>query len=293
MAFSNTRSNSARRGETMMALKTSEPPPTPGQPSIGVRCGASESAAEPFSQPVTLRLQRGIHVERAVLAQTGTDELTDEVIVERVRAGEGALYEILLRRHNQRLYRTIRAILRDDRDVEDVMQQAYIDAYTHLDQFRGAAKFSTWLTRIAVNRAIRTSRGTGGGLALVPPADPDRAIEQAPAPLIDPEHAMYGHELKVVLESLIEQLPEQFRLVFVMREVEGLSTADTAACLEVNEETVKTRLHRAKRQLKEQLDRQLGPASASVYAFHLSRCDRVVDGVMGAVTRPIGAPDRG
>jgi RNA polymerase sigma-70 factor (ECF subfamily) len=214
------------------------------------------------------------------------DELSDETIVDRVRGGEVALYEIIVRRHNQRLYRTIRAILRDDRDVEDVMQQAYIDAYTHLDQFRGSAKFSTWLTRIAVNRAIRTGRGTRSGLALVAPAvDPQLAIDHTPAQHIDPEHAMYGHELKIVLESLIAQLPEPFRLVFVMREVEGLSTAEAAACLEVNEETVKTRLHRAKRLLKDRLDQQLGPASAGVYAFHLSRCDRVVDRVMAAIRR--------
>ncbi|MGH9218391.1 MAG: sigma factor-like helix-turn-helix DNA-binding protein [Vicinamibacterales bacterium] len=101
----------------------------------------------------------------------------------------------------------------------------------------------------------------------------------------DPDHALYGRELKVVLESLIDRLPDSCRVVFVMREVEGLSTADTAACLEVNEETVKTRLHRAKRLLKDQLDRQLGPVSSGVYAFHLSRCDRVVAGVMPAIAR--------
>jgi RNA polymerase sigma-70 factor (ECF subfamily) len=225
-------------------------------------------------------------VERAVLAPTAADELTDEAIVDRVRAGDAALYEILVRRHNQRLYRTIRAILRADLDVEDVMQQAYVDAYTHLDQFRGTAKFATWLTRIAVNRAIRSGRGARRGLELVPPAaDHELAIAHTPAPNLDPEHAMYGHELKVVLESLIEELPEAFRLVFVMREVEGLSTAETAACLETNEDTVKTRLHRAKRLLKERLDRQLGPASTGVYAFHLTRCDRVVAGVMAAIQR--------
>ncbi len=224
-------------------------------------------------------------VDHPVPAQAGVDKLTDEVIVDRVRAGEVALYEILVRRHNQRLYRTIRAILRDDRDVEDVMQQAYVDAYSHLDQFRGAAKFSTWLTRIAVNRAIRTGRGVASALSLLPAvSDPELAIEQAPASHLDPEHELYGHELKVVLESLIEQLPDPFRVVFVMREVEGLSTAETAACLEINEDTVKTRLHRAKRLLKERLDRQLGPASSGVYAFHLSRCDRVVHGVMARIT---------
>jgi RNA polymerase sigma-70 factor (ECF subfamily) len=212
------------------------------------------------------------------------DELADETIVDRVRSGETALYEILVRRYNQRLYRTVRAILRDDRNVEDVMQQAYIDAYVHLDQFRGDAKFATWLTRIAVNRAIRSGRGDRARLELV--ADnQESVVERMPAHTIDPEHAMYGHELKVVLESLIGQLPEPFRLVFVMREVEGLSTAETAACLDINEETVKTRLHRARRLLQDQIDRRLGPAASQVYSFHLSRCDRVVAGVMAAIQR--------
>ena len=223
-------------------------------------------------------------MERAALAQTAADELTDEAIVDRVRGGDVALYEIIVRRHNQRLYRTIRAILRSDRDVEDVMQQAYVDAYTHLGQFRGTAKFSTWLTRIAVNRAIRSGRGARRGLELAPPAgNHELAIAQTPASNPDPEHAMYGHELKVVLESLIAELPEAFRVVFVMREVEGLSTAETAECLEINEETVKTRLHRAKRLLRDQLDRKLGPVTDTVYQFHLSRCDRVVDAVMTAI----------
>jgi RNA polymerase sigma-70 factor (ECF subfamily) len=222
-------------------------------------------------------------VETTALTTPVADELTDEVIVDRVRAGDIGLYEILIRRHNQRLYRTIRAILRRDEDVEDVMQQAYVDAYRHLDQFRGTAKFSTWLTRIAVNRAIRSGRGTRRGLALVTPDGSDHAIERAAAPGLDPEHSMYGHELQTILESLIDQLPEPFRVVFVLREVEGLSTAETAACLSVNEDTVKTRLHRAKRLLREQLDRRLGPAAGSVYQFHLTRCDRVVAGVMSAV----------
>lgn len=221
-------------------------------------------------------------MEQAV-AVSAANELSDEDIVARVRGGDVGLYEILVRRHNQRLYRAIRAVLRDDSDVEDVMQQAYIDAYRHLDQFRGDAKFATWLTRIAVNRAIRSGRGARRGLALVPPAADETAIEQAPASGVDPEHAMYAHELKTVLESLIEQLPETFRVAFVLREVEGLSTAETAACLSINEDTVKTRLHRAKRLLRDQLDRRLGPAATSLYPFHLSRCDRVVAAVMAAI----------
>lgn len=209
-------------------------------------------------------------------------ELSDEAIVERVRAGDTALYEILVRRHNQRLYRTIRAILRSDNDVEDVMQLAYVDGYRHLDQFKGQAKFSTWLTRIAVNRAIRRGHGDRRQLELVS-GNHAVAIEHTRAPGLDPEHSMYGHELNALLESMIDDLPDPFRVVFVMREVEGLSTAETAASLSINEDTVKTRLHRAKRLLRDQLDRRLGPAAAGAYPFHLSRCDRVVGGVMAKI----------
>lgn len=222
-------------------------------------------------------------MEPAAITSPITDELADDVIVERVRAGDAGLYEILIRRHNQRLYRAIRAILRRDDEVEDVMQQVYVDAYKHLDQFRGTAKFSTWLTRIAVNRAIRSGHSTRKSLAIVTPDSAHHAIEQATAPELDPEHTMYGQELQTILESLIDQLPDPFRVVFVLREVEGLSTAETADCLSINEDTVKTRLHRAKRLLREQLDRRLGPAAGSVYQFHLTRCDRVVAGVMSAL----------
>jgi RNA polymerase sigma-70 factor (ECF subfamily) len=216
---------------------------------------------------------------------TAAAELADEVIVDRVLGGDTAIYEILVRRHNQRLYRTIRAILRSDSDVEDVMQQAYVDAYLHLAQIKGQAQFSTWLTRIAVNRAIRRGQGERRQLGLVT-NEVDLALERTPSSDLDPEHTMYGHELKTVLESLIDDLPEPFRLVFVMREVEGLSTAETASSLSINEETVKTRLHRAKRLLRDHLDRELGPAAREVYPFHLSRCDRVVAEVMRRITPP-------
>jgi len=211
-------------------------------------------------------------------------KLTDEELVLRVRAGEPALYELLMRRHNQRLYRAIRAVLRDDREVEDVMQQAYLNAFLHLDQFKGTARFSTWLTRIAVNQAIRRSRTEIRRHEVMTPSDSDdRLIDRAPAPGLDPEHTMYGQELKEVIEGLLESLAEPYRLVFVLREVEGLSTADAAECLGINEDTVKTRLHRAKGLLRSQLDHRLGPATSSVYAFHLSRCDRVVAGVMARI----------
>lgn len=220
------------------------------------------------------------------VSQLAAAELSDDAIVERVRAGDAGLYEILVRRHNQRLYRAIRAILRNDRDVEDVMQQAYVDAYFHLGQFRGQAQFSTWLTRIAVNRAIRSGRSERRQLELVmQEGEADLASEQTPAQGLDPEHETYGRELKTVLESLVDELPDAFRLVFVLREVEGLSTAETAASLAINEDTVKTRLHRAKRLLRDRFERALGPAAAEIYPFHLSRCDRVVAGVMAKIAQ--------
>jgi RNA polymerase sigma-70 factor, ECF subfamily len=239
---------------------------------------------EPSGRELTLIVVKMATVSPGT-ALTAAAELADEVIVDRVRGGDTAIYEILVRRHNQRLYRTIRAILRSDSDVEDVMQQAYVDAYLHLDQFKGQAQFSTWLTRIAVNRAIRSGQGERRQLGLVS-NDVDLALERTPSSDLDPEHTMYGHELKTVLESLIDDLPEPFRLVFVMREVEGLSTAETASSLSINEETVKTRLHRAKRLLRDHLDRRIGPAAREAYPFHLSRCDRVVAGVMRRVMPP-------
>lgn len=241
---------------------------------------------EPFAEVMTLMSVKTEFVSQ-VPGLAAAAELTDEAIVDRVKGGDTAVYEILVRRHNQRLYRTIRAILRNDRDVEDVMQQAYVDAYTHLDQFKGQAQFATWLTRIAVNRAIRSGQGLRRQLELVAAdGDHDLSFERAPAADLDPEHTMYGHELKSVLESLIDELPDPFRVVFVLREVEGLSTAETAASLSINEETVKTRLYRAKRLLRDQLDRRLGPASHEAFPFHLSRCDRVVAGVMQQINRP-------
>jgi RNA polymerase sigma-70 factor (ECF subfamily) len=215
------------------------------------------------------------------MALTAAAELSDEAIVDRVRTGDSALYEILVRRHNQRLYRTIRAVLRDDRDVEDVMQQAYLDAYTHLHQFKGDAQFATWLTRIAVNRAIRSGRGSRRQLELITSdSEHDAGIDQAPATALDPERMTYGEELKTLLEALLDELPDTFRVVFVLREVEGLSTAETAESLSINEDTVKTRLHRAKRLLRDHVDRRLGPAASGVYPFHLSRCARVTAAVM-------------
>lgn len=206
-------------------------------------------------------------------------DVPDDEIVARVLDGEPALFEVLMRRHNQRIYRAVRAVLRRDHECEDVMQQAYLNAFRHLAQFQREAQFSTWLTRIAVNEAIHRGR-RADRRGEVPLADPDTAVEWPTTRDPDPEHAAYATEIGALLQSAVDALAEPYRLVFALREIEGMSTAETAASLEINEETVKTRLHRAKMQLRARIAESLGAASRGVYAFHLSRCDRVVSGVM-------------
>lgn len=205
---------------------------------------------------------------------------TDEEIAQRVREGETALFEVLMRRYNQRVYRAVRSILRDEAEVEDVMQQAYVLAFTHLAQFEGSARFSTWLIRIAVNEALQRLRQRhrlvaldteGGG-----PEDGMKLLERN-AP--DPEERAFGRELGRMLEVTVDELPTLYRTVFMLREVERLSTAETAAALSVSEEVVKTRLHRAKALLRERLEGQLG----ETFAFHAPRCDRVVAAVLARI----------
>jgi RNA polymerase sigma-70 factor (ECF subfamily) len=206
--------------------------------------------------------------------------LSDEDVVARVLTGETALYEILLRRYNQRVFRVARSVLRDDVEAEDVMQQAYVDAYAHLSQFAGQARFSTWLTRIAFHEALARlkRRRREGSLRAAPQPDGDpmeMVRSSAPSP---EEQALHG-ELRGHLEAAIDALPTTYRTAFVMREVEGLSTSETAACLGKSEDVVKTRLHRARALLREELYRRAGANAASAFGFQGARCDRVVAAV--------------
>lgn len=200
-------------------------------------------------------------------------ERTDEELVTRVLAGEAHLYEVLMRRHNQRLYRAIRGVLPDDDEVEDVMQEAYVDAFAHLASFRSEAKFSTWLTRIAVYAAFARARKTKW--LAYGQENEEREAEQP-----TPEQAVSDRELGSVLERAIDALPEPFRAVFVLRAIEGLSTAETARVLDVGDDTVKTRLHRARAMLQKSVLAGVDAATPEVFGFHLSRCDRVVNGVL-------------
>jgi len=214
-----------------------------------------------------------------ILDRAAWDGIPDEEIVERVRAGETALYEVLMRRYNQRLFRVAVSILRDDAEAEDVMQEAYVNAYQHLNQFAGLAKFSTWLTKIAVNEALarlRRRERMGGESDLEANS---RIMNNVTSGIPDPERQASDHQLRLVIEASIDSLPDMYRSVFVLRAVEGLSAAETAACLDIGEEAVKTRLHRARHMLQKDLRRRASVLSAEAFPFHLSRCDRVVAGV--------------
>ena len=202
-------------------------------------------------------------------------------IVRRVQAGETGLFEVVMRRYNQRLYRVARAILRDDAEAEDVTQQAYVNAYRHLDQFAGRAMFSTWLTKIAAHEALARARRRGR-------FDEQDAVRDWDGETVgaltsagpDPERQAFAGELRTLIESAIEALPEHYRAVFVMREIEGMSTAESAECLDITEETAKTRLHRARILLRETLYERAGIESAGAFSFEAPRCDRMVAAVL-------------
>jgi len=165
------------------------------------------------------------------------ESTSDEDVVKRVLAGETALYEILIRRYNQRLYRVARSILRDEADAEDVMQEAYVRAYQHLNQFAGEAKFSTWLTKIAVYEALGRVKVRGRTTDLESVLNSDtRAMPTFTPNTRDPERQAYDQELRLVLERSVEALPEIYRMVFVLRSVEGLSVSETARCLDIGPE---------------------------------------------------------
>ena len=211
--------------------------------------------------------------------------LSDEAVIARVRAGETRLYELLMRRHNQRLFRVIRSVIAADADAEDVLQEAWVRAFEHLDQFGGRAAFSTWVTKIALYEAYARIRKGKRFTALENDdgevmAEAQRGMTNAD----DPEKLAMRGELGRALQAAVDRLPEAYRSVFVLREVEHLSTVETAQCLDLSEEAVKTRLHRSRALLRRDLEAHLGPALSEAYAFLGHCCDRVVAAVMERIT---------
>jgi RNA polymerase sigma-70 factor (ECF subfamily) len=206
--------------------------------------------------------------------------LPDAEVVARVLAGDAALFEILMRRHNQRLFRVARGILADDAEAEDVLQDAWVRAFHALGGFRGEASVVTWLTRIAAHEAMARSRrrrrlvpveALGGGEDGGPPEREDAA-----AP---PDRAAENRELQSALSAALDTLPDPLRAVFVLREVEGLSSQETADALEISAENARVRLHRAKAMLRRALDERIGREVRRLYLFDGDRCDRVVSAV--------------
>jgi RNA polymerase sigma-70 factor (ECF subfamily) len=218
-----------------------------------------------------------------VLTDTLKSSLTDAEVVDRVRRGETALFEILMRRHNQRVYRVARAVVKDEAEAEDVMQQAYINAFVHLKQFEDRSQFSTWLTRIALHEALsrrRTRRPEQPVGGLADGESPGDDMESLSSSQPDPERQAYAAELGRILEAAVDALPENYRAVFMLREIEGLSTTETASGLDLGEEAVKTRLHRARAMVRRTITDRLGSAASEAFQFHAVRCDRVVAGVL-------------
>jgi RNA polymerase sigma-70 factor (ECF subfamily) len=206
-------------------------------------------------------------------------DLSDEQVVARVLAGDTRLFEVLMRRHNQRVYRAARAILRDENEAEDVMQEAYVNAYTHQAQFDGRAWFATWLTKIAVYEALARVRRRGR----YEPLD-ETSLEAGMAttttPSLDPERLAFGRELGALIESAVDGLGDGYREVFVLRQLEGLSTAETAEVLGLSEDAVKTRFSRARSALQQDLRDRTDAAVSIAFPFGQGRCDRVVASVM-------------
>jgi RNA polymerase sigma-70 factor, ECF subfamily len=211
------------------------------------------------------------------------ETLSDEDVIRRVRAGEKGLFEIVMRRYNQRLYRASRAILRDDAEAEDVMQQAYVNAYTHLDQFADRASFATWLTRIAIHEALARARRRGRYAEMDAMAESDEVHVDLQGETQDPERQAFAGEIRQALEASLDALPVIYRSVFVLRDVEGLSTQEAAECLAVSQEVVKTRLHRARALLREELFERAGLSARNAFSFLAPRCNRVVAAVLARI----------
>jgi len=199
-----------------------------------------------------------------------------------------AAFEAIMRRHNGRLFRVARAILKDDAEAEDALQDAYLDAYRHMDDFRGDAQLSTWLTRIVVNQSLMRLRRQKRERVIVPF---DRGERQDQGQEVDvpdekaepPSSAAMRAEVRRLLEQRIDQLPVAFRTVFVMREVEDMTVEETADCLGIPPATVRTRLFRARALLREALARDVDAATVDVFGFAGERCDRIVATVLSRI----------
>lgn len=213
------------------------------------------------------------------------EALPDETLVALARRGDEGAVRALVARHNGRLFRIARGVTRDDAEAEDVVQEAYVRAFTRLGSFRGEAGFATWLTRIALNEALGRlrRRRPEADLSEIDDADPDGGrlimFPLTPAPA-SPEAETGREEVRKVLERAVDGLPDRFRLVLVLRDLEGLDTGETAARLGLRAETVKTRLHRARKLMRAAVEQALAPAFSELFPFGGARCAAMADRIV-------------
>jgi len=222
-------------------------------------------------------------MRQARLPQTVPLGTGDAELVSRALARDEAAIRAIMQANNRRLYRLARGILRNDAEAEDVVQEAYVRAFTHLESFRGDSSLSTWLSRIAMNEALGRLRRARPSVAL--DALPQGALEAEiiPFPLAasdDPEKSMAQREIQAVVEHAVDELPEAFRLVFITRVIEGMNVEETAEILGLKPETVKSRLHRARTMLRDIVERKIGPVVMEAFPFAGKRCERLTDAVL-------------
>jgi RNA polymerase sigma-70 factor (ECF subfamily) len=221
----------------------------------------------------------------------GSAAVDDAELVRRALARDGGAFRTIMKKYNQRLYRLARGIVRNDSEAEDIVQEAYFRAFTHLGDFRGDSSLVTWLSRITINEALGRLRSRRPTVDLVTFEAHRTPAEVIQFPLTsksdDPERTMAQRQLLQLVEQATDKLPEVYRVVFITRVIEGLSVEETAEILNLRPETVKTRLHRARRLVREQLDKQIGPVLMDAFPFAGRRCERVTV----AVLNRLGLPD--
>jgi RNA polymerase sigma-70 factor (ECF subfamily) len=225
---------------------------------------------------------------RTVPVQTAQPLLSDEqLLIARARSHDKAAIRTIVRLNNRRLFRVARSILKDDWEAEEAVQEAYIRAFTHLGEFQGKSKLSTWLTRIVVNEALGRLRRRKPETDLsfienIAATQDDTGIVPFPltAPQPDPERAMAQTEIQTLLEKAIDALPDAFRIVLVARVIEEMSVEETADLYGLKPETVKTRLHRARAMLRENLEQKFGPMLTNTFPFGGQRCERMADRII-------------
>lgn len=208
-------------------------------------------------------------------------KIKESEIIKRILRGEKELYEILVRRNNQKLYRIIRSYLKDDAEIEDIMQDSYVKAFTKLYQFKLESSFSTWLIRIGINESLARLKEKGKRYHLNEQSDNLRSntiLEIPDNRQLNPQDKMVRNETKQILENAIDSLGIKYKTVYVMKEVEEMSLKEIAIALDLTIANVKVRLHRSKEMLKEKLYEVAN--EKSIFEFGFSRCDRITENVM-------------